>query len=172
MPWARLSDDFYDHPKVEALPDAIRLACVGLHILAISWSNRFLTDGVIPPNRIHRLGGKPVHRAALIAVGLWDELDSGSIQIHDFHDYNATKESILAEREAARTRMATLRSRRGSPSGSPDGAEGVRPNNGAKFALPRPDQTRPDQTRPDSVEDSPATPKRRRAGLTALGKSR
>lgn len=105
MPWGRLDDGLYDHPKVDSLPRGSRLACVGLHVLAISWSNRFLTDGVVPDERIRRFGGTPAHRRALLAVGMWEE-SPGGIQIHDFAVYNPTKAQVMADRDVARRRAA------------------------------------------------------------------
>lgn len=123
MPWGRIDDSLYDHRKVEALPDAIRLACVGLQALAISWCNRQLTDGFVPANRIAKLHGTRRHRDALVAVEMWDEAPGG-IQIHNFLRYNRSRAQVIAEREAARARMEQKR----------HGSREVRPNTDGPFA--------------------------------------
>lgn len=55
MPWGRLDDSFYDHPKLDDLGSS-RLAGAGLWAIAISWCNRRLTDGLVPRERIRQLG--------------------------------------------------------------------------------------------------------------------
>lgn len=105
MPWARISDDLYDHPKVERLPSRIRLASVGLWTLCLSWSNRFLTDGLIPADRVKKFGGRDYHLEALMAAGLADPTTDGSMQIHDFAAFSKTRAQVLAERKAAADRM-------------------------------------------------------------------
>ena len=47
MPWGRIDDTHYDHPKVMALPRAVRNAADGLYWRCISWSNAKLTDGYV-----------------------------------------------------------------------------------------------------------------------------
>lgn len=97
MPWGRVDDDFYDHPKVEAL-GARRLPCVGLYFLAISWSNRYLTDGRVPLDRIRKLGGSVTTAQRLVEVGLFDLVD-GEYSVHDFLAKNKSREQVEAERE-------------------------------------------------------------------------
>ncbi|MEV8042411.1 hypothetical protein AB0P02_01020 [Streptomyces griseoluteus] len=51
MAWVRLSDDFYDHPKFQ------RVGALGVALWAssLAWSNRNLTDGVVPRAVARRL---------------------------------------------------------------------------------------------------------------------
>jgi hypothetical protein len=99
-----VDDDFYDHPKVKALA-AKRLPAVGLHFLAISWSNRYLTDGYIDLAQVKALGGTKATADALVAVrapgsdfGLWEEVSPECYRIHDFLVKNKSREQVLAER--------------------------------------------------------------------------
>jgi len=96
MPWGRIDDGFYDHPKLDAL-GRDRLPCIGLYVLALSWSNRYLTDGDIPPDRVRRLGGTKALAERLVRVGLWDQLADG-YRIHDFLDYNDSAEEVRQRR--------------------------------------------------------------------------
>jgi hypothetical protein len=110
MPWGRIDDGLYDHPKLDAL-GRDRLACIGLHMLAISWSNRFLTDGFVPAERVRRLGGTARLAGRLVYAGLWERVGD-DFRIHDFLDFNDSAEVVRAEREAARERMRVLRNTR------------------------------------------------------------
>jgi|GEM_PF-3445398 hypothetical protein len=101
MPWGRVDDDFYDHPKVLALGRQ-RLACIGLYFLAISWSNRYLTDGRLDLRRLQTLGGDQ-HSASrladrLVEAGLFDR-DGEDYLIHDFLTRNKSRQQVQIERE-------------------------------------------------------------------------
>jgi hypothetical protein len=101
MPWGRLDDSFYDHPKLDLL-GRNRLACVGLHALAISWCNRFLTDGQVPRARVRRLGGTVELADCLVKAGLWERSEGGNYRIHDFGDYNESADYVRTKRRQMR----------------------------------------------------------------------
>lgn len=115
MPWGRLDDSLYDHPKLDKL-GRHRLPCIGLNTLAQSWCNRWLTDGHIPSDRVPRLGGTAALADLLVVAGLWERTDDG-YRIHDFLDYNDSRDTVLAQREAARERMRDNRQNRRRSSG-------------------------------------------------------
>jgi hypothetical protein len=96
MAWGRIDDTLYDHPKVDEL-GRYRLPCMGLYLLALSYSNRHLTDGFIPFDRVVRLGGTKALAERLVRVGLWDLLVDG-YRIHDFLDYNDSGDDIRKRR--------------------------------------------------------------------------
>ncbi|MDP9692685.1 UNVERIFIED_ORG: hypothetical protein J2X79_000214 [Arthrobacter globiformis] len=77
MTWSRLSDDFTDRPEILALS----LAAGWLHVEAIVWCNKHLTDGQIPAAALGRLAGKiPDPTAAvaeLVTQGVWEAQDGG-----------------------------------------------------------------------------------------------
>jgi hypothetical protein len=101
MPWGKLDDSLYDHPKVDALPDGLRLACVGLWAMTISYSNRHLTDGHVTAAKVRRLGGTPRLVAALFAAGLFEPTQTG-ILVHDFGAYNSSRDDVIKKREEMR----------------------------------------------------------------------
>jgi hypothetical protein len=104
MAWARFDDGFYDHPKVLGLDPKLELQCDGLHLKAVCWCSRHLTDGVVPKNMIPLLNGTKKLAAELVRVGIWE--DSGTdYVIHDYLDYNPSREKVLSERKAAQERM-------------------------------------------------------------------
>lgn len=112
MPWARIDDGLYDHPKLDALGKD-RLACVGLFTLALAWSNRYLTDGHIPSERVKRFGAPNRLADLLVSAGLWERVPDG-FHIHDFLDFNESADAVRADREAARERMRVRRNNSGT----------------------------------------------------------
>lgn len=102
MPWGRIDDGLYDHPKLDRL-GAHRLAGVGLWSLAISWCNRRLTDGHLPADRIRLLGGTTALADRLVDAGMFDRCAEG-YRVHDFLEFNESRETVEARREADRKR--------------------------------------------------------------------
>jgi hypothetical protein len=92
-----LDDAFTDHPKVAGLSDrAFRL-----HVSGICYSNRHLTDGLVPASVVPRLVGGS-HGKALVELidrGMWRHVLDGAYEIHDYLDWNRSREQVLAERE-------------------------------------------------------------------------
>ena len=106
MSWVRLDDDFHNHPKVALLGD-LQLPAIGLHVLALCWSNSYLQNGVIPAGQVPKLCGDlsmllpqgtpgPLV-CALVDAGLWEVVEGGW-QIHDYLDYQPSRYEILKQR--------------------------------------------------------------------------
>jgi len=122
MSWIRLDDDFGDHPKLVA---AGPLACL-LHVRALVYCGRHMTDGRIPRNIIGSLvdwatdgvsegkTGEPPNNyelaERLVAAGLWERDGTGYV-IHDYLEYNPSRAKILEER--AKTAERVRRHRNG-----------------------------------------------------------
>jgi hypothetical protein len=126
MPWVKIDDKFPETPKViEAGPFGMALQVAGL-----CYCNRNLTDGFIPYDAAHRLlswdfpgkkdeYGQRVYTCGwccgmvaedidsefviglLLRSGMWEQVDGG-YTIHDYLDYQPSKEEVLAERERKR----------------------------------------------------------------------
>ena len=111
MPWGSLDDSLYDHPKLDLLGSS-RLPCVGLWILAVSWSNRYLTDGFIPRTRVEKLHGTVNLAEKLVTAGLFERAGE-DYRVHDFLDFNPSAGEIQARRKA----MRELGKRGGAASG-------------------------------------------------------
>lgn len=103
MPWGRLDDGLYDHPKLESLGRS-KLVAVGLWTLSISWSNRRLTDGWIPTRQIRALGGTTAVADLLVKAGLFDKTDDGYV-IHDFLVFNDSAVTVQSRRDEAAERQ-------------------------------------------------------------------
>jgi hypothetical protein len=122
MVWVKLDDSYFEHPKVASAGEAAAVA----NLRAICWSSRFLTDGFLPDAVAHQLAGSQPQEtvAALVRPyhgrpGLWVHLEAqNGYAIHDFLDYNPSKEQVESERRAARERQSRRRSESGKFAGS------------------------------------------------------
>ncbi|WP_026239555.1 HNH endonuclease [Parafrankia discariae] len=92
MPWFRISDDFTDHPKVEAAGSE----AVGLWVRLGAYAARQLTDGVIPGPVALRYGDQHLIDR-LVAVRMLDVVEDGWV-IHDYLGHNPSRAEILADR--------------------------------------------------------------------------
>jgi hypothetical protein len=124
MTWVKIDEDFYQHPKViQAGPLAMALQVAGL-----CYCNRNLTDGFVPwaaarglltwefleaPEGDGRQRRKTISTTCgmqgddvsseyviglLLNAGMWEEA-VGGYRIHDFPEYQLTKEEVLALRQ-------------------------------------------------------------------------
>lgn len=122
MSWAKIDDRANEHRK---LLDAGAEAC-WLWTCGLMYANRQpARDGRIPARMLPMLYPFPPARipklsAKLVEVGLWVRTDDG-FEIHQFRQWNKTKEQLDSEREATRLRVAEHRRRNGK--GNADGNE-------------------------------------------------
>lgn len=93
MPWFRLDDSFDTHPKVLMAGNE----AVGLYIRCGTYAARNLTDGFVG-QEIVLLYGSDSLAATLVRVKLWHRA-RGGWTIHDFLDYNPSREEVLAKRK-------------------------------------------------------------------------
>lgn len=119
MSWARLDDAILDNPKIIAAGPL----GFALHVAAITWCCRNLTDGLIPKRRVASLLDLPslqvsettkvrvLHAltpddlaADLVRLGLWHDR-GGAYELHDFLEYNFSRAQVLARREHTRKRV-------------------------------------------------------------------
>lgn len=132
MVWTKLDDGVLDHPKVAAagpigwalwsaslvyanrnLTDGFVPYAVARRLLALEWTDP-TTEGDNP--KVWNLSMTSGHSgvdgddvtertiAALCTLGLWDEVPHGYL-IHDFDDWNPSKEKVLADREKTAERV-------------------------------------------------------------------
>jgi hypothetical protein len=104
MSFLRIDDGFAEHPKIVALSDlAFRV-----HVAALCYSARNLTDGHLPPN--YAAADRAVVRE-LVRAGVW-ETEGKGFRIHDWHQWNPTAEEVRLRRKASRDRIREWRRRR------------------------------------------------------------
>jgi hypothetical protein len=122
MAWVKIDDQFPEHPKVAAAgPLAMAMQVAGL-----CYCNRKLTDGFIPRSIARTLldwqvdhpdgrvftvsvtsgfHGEDVDAdwviELLVSAGMWEQV-AGGYRIHDYHDYQPSKDQLEAGREAKR----------------------------------------------------------------------
>ena len=126
--WVKIDDAILDNPKILAAG----FVGFSLHVAAITYCGRNLTDGFVPHAKVATLvdlsgiftncgnecglpdldvkGGahspEPYGVVThLIDVGLWHEVDGGYL-IHDYLKYNPSKKQVLCRREKERRKKA------------------------------------------------------------------
>ncbi len=123
MAWVKLDDQYFFHPKIILAGRDAR----DLHLAGLAYCAGQLTNGRIDRESLLLLGAMSMippavlHASAerLVEVGLWEETENGW-QVHDYLEYNPTRETVTTKRAESRERMRNLRGLR-----SPD----VRANN-------------------------------------------
>lgn len=105
MTWFRVDQSVLRHPKmVRAIKrggDGVVYLWLGLG----TWSSEHLTDGIVPIDMLDQVSGPSSKRKrndalrALIDCGLVHETADGSLELHDFLDYNPAAEVVKTERE-------------------------------------------------------------------------
>lgn len=114
MSWIKIDDQFPDHPKL-----VLAGARGGwLYVCGLCYCGRYLTDGAIPAVQIRKLtefDDNEALAAVLVEVGLWERRGETYI-VHDYHEYNPTREQVLRERAATKARQDRFR---GAPAPAP-----------------------------------------------------
>lgn len=107
MTWVRLDDSFPEHPKVSDLSDG----AFRVHIVGLCYSGRLLTNGYIPRSIARFYSGSAVKE--LLKAGLWKTVETagGGYLIHDYLDWNPSREQVLHRRRAEAERKSTTRVR-------------------------------------------------------------
>jgi hypothetical protein len=120
MPWVRFDDTFPTHRKVDGLSDA----AFRLHVSAIFWCARNLTDGVVPEEDLDlvtaRVRTPARFTAELVGRGLWHgsghacpdcpDVASGWV-IHGYLEFQPSKEKVLVDRRSSADRQKAWRDR-------------------------------------------------------------
>ena len=107
MSWGKLDDRYDDNRKIKR---AARrdLGSIGLHVMAITYSCRHELDGHVDSEWLSdistRIGHDVIERAIKVLVdeGLFEpDRDGDGFWVHDFLDFNASRESRQALRDKA-----------------------------------------------------------------------
>lgn len=98
--WTKLDDTCDEHPKLLGIPASAGWAWVR----SLLYCNRQLTDGLLPKRIATSLGSVRI-RAILVERGLWIENPDGSYLVHDFLDWNPSRDKVLEERRKIRERV-------------------------------------------------------------------
>lgn len=107
MAYVRLEDSALNHPKVARLSaHAFRLWVWGLCHAQMHLTDGYLAARLLPNRRQSRPN---VAAAELCEAHLWEPVEGG-YQIHDYLQYNDSKEVVEARKQKARERMQERRS--------------------------------------------------------------
>lgn len=110
MPWVKLDDSLHGHPKAERAGNE----ALGVHLLALSYCGAYLTNGKITPEFVKGKAG-PRHKQVverLVSAGLWEPNGNGWV-IHDYLDYNPSREDVERDRSELSAKRAAA-GRRGA----------------------------------------------------------
>lgn len=105
MPWFKVDDTLYGHPKWLAAPPAAR----ALWVAAGSWCGAQANDGHVPRHALVMFGARPRDAADLVRAGLWDE-DGDGWRFHDWLDYQPSSEEVEEKRRKERDKKRRQRS--------------------------------------------------------------
>lgn len=106
MAWVRIHDGAMGHPKVIGMFDWRDPFHVW--IWGLSYCQTHLTDGFITAVAVPKMGQKAA--ANLVARRLWEAAEDGW-QVHDYLDWNDTRDAVMKKRNEAKDRMAAARER-------------------------------------------------------------
>ena len=174
MPWVRFDDQFPIHRKVDGLSDA----AYRLHTSAIFWSARNLTDGFVSREDLDgvtarvrtpaRFAAECVKREVWHLADEWcpsrkcpASVDNGYPQgwiIHDYWEYQPSKEQVLKEREASARRQEKWRAAHRNGQSPPNGRSNAVSNAVSASSPPRPEGKRGRGTAPSGARASPNGP--------------
>jgi hypothetical protein len=170
MPWFKIDDHFWSHPKTGDLSDS----ATALWVRAGSWSAGHLTDGFVPTTKLRYFRARQRAIDELVDAGLWDEVGASpesdareargrraggaehGYVFHDWADYQPSREAVTARRDATKKRVDAWRKgvRNAVTESSADESE----TQGVTPPPTRPDPTRPD---PSSKEEEVSGPRKR-----------
>ena len=161
MSWVKLDTLTIGHPKV--MQAGYRGWC--MYVAGLCYSGTHLTDGFIPHQAVPTIALDLPHPKAvarlLVDVGLWEEAEGGYV-IHDYLDYQRSREQVKRERSLNAGRVAKFRQ------GNSDMTPSVKPSypensNGDVTPLQTPDsngdvtvvygESNSDVTEPDTDRD-------------------
>lgn len=90
--WAKLSVNYFDHPKIDALTDPAQL----LHVSLILLAKKQQLGGVLSARACKKRGDGPLKE--LVDVGLLHKIDARSYQLHDYQKHQSDQD--ISEKRA------------------------------------------------------------------------
>lgn len=139
MPWARLDDGYFTNGKVVGLSKDAKL----LDLAAITFSARELRNGILTRADIRVIAAQIDVEAPfeliheLVRAGRW-EMSGQQYVIHDYLDYNPTREQVIAARENNAERQARWRERQALSDNGTSNAVSVARVTPAPYPYPEP----------------------------------
>jgi hypothetical protein len=125
MPWVRIDEHAMSHPKIAGLSDG----AFRLWVQALAHCQNFLTDGLVKAVALRGMSAyNPKRRSELVTAGLWIEATDAGIQVHDYLQWNESREHVTAAREREKSRKRRWRDQKdaGRDAGQDAGQDGGR----------------------------------------------
>jgi hypothetical protein len=106
MTWLKLDDHFAAHAKISPLTHG----AFRLHVSGLLFAAGHETDGLIPLEQVPLLMPRyrPAYLEEVITRGLWLP-HSELVELHDFTDYNPTRDQLRERRDATTERIRRWR---------------------------------------------------------------
>src|SRR4030095_3352299 len=95
--WVTWDDQMPEHPKIVSLSDG----AFRLHVSAIAYANRFLTDGIVHAETVSRVVPRDsqTYLDELLTRMLWVEvIPAKTYEIHDYLDWNKSRAEVEEQR--------------------------------------------------------------------------
>lgn len=109
--WFKIDDGFHNHPKILAAGNT----AAGLWCRLGAYAAQHSTNGFVPLLTSRNYGSDRI-LSKLVACGLLERVPGGYM-IHDYLDWNPSREQVQASRRAAAARQARMRARKAVDSG-------------------------------------------------------
>lgn len=162
MPWFKIDDSSYSHPKFRRAGNA----ALGLWVRCGAYSAQHLLEGHVPGD-IAKDFGTPPQAQKLVSAGLWHKAGhdcprcpqpaADGYFIHDFFEggRNSTRAQVEASRQAAAERQAKSRANAAAGSGKTKALSNRTPN-GVRNEVQMGSETDPKRARNDTHFDDSA----------------
>ena len=98
--YAQLSNGLWLNDKANELMDTDPRA-FAMWVMSLSYASDNMTDGVLNPRALRRLGCDDRTRDALIACGMWEDMGDGCVRIHDYLEHNMSRAFMEESRAKA-----------------------------------------------------------------------
>lgn len=106
MAWVRIHDGAMSHPKILKLSDA----AFRLWVKGLSYTQTHLTDGELAAEALDYMCAKRAAIDQLLDARLWVR-DGAVMRIHDYLNWNDSRQDVLRKRSEARDRATKSRTR-------------------------------------------------------------
>lgn len=136
MPWVRIDENAMDHPKFLAISaNAWRLWCEGLCYCQKHLTNGLISRLALKCFRYYSPASMKMLTEPLVAGKgpLWHEQTDGDVTVHDYLDWNDSRERVIQLREGAKARRQKFDKKDGThservPNAVPNGVPNAHTN--------------------------------------------
>jgi hypothetical protein len=94
MAWVKLDDTFWMNPKIVMAGEA----ATGVYARLLAYCGCYLTDGLVPAGMVEAITRNKKALDSLEAQGLIRRMETGSVLISNYLEYNRSKAEIEEDR--------------------------------------------------------------------------